>query len=360
MTVGFTRNGASPWPCFLQILGIRVCKATKSIHSPKGTALRYSSLTWKIETRRRSECIGCTGLAKAKSRLSGLNHILKMQKKQAMQKSSFLAWARCRANKENHKYKEMRIHVELTGECMDYKVWKESSVAELFANTIRGSIPMAAEQISVMQHVANSLAPGFSNVLDLGCGDGILGHAMLNIRPEAIGTFVDISEPLLELAMKRMAETGLKAEFGLVDYGELGWRDRLPSIKQFDLVVSGFSIHHQPDERKRELYSEIFAMLNPGGLFLNLEHLLPGSDALTSLLDELFIDGRLSHERRAGGARSREAIKKEYDQRRDSEANILAPLELQCQWLREIGYLNVDCYFKIFELGLFGGQKPNA
>ncbi|SPE57295.1 hypothetical protein SBV1_270094 [Verrucomicrobia bacterium] len=32
----------------------------------------------------------------------------------------------------------------------------------------------------------------------------------------------------------------------------------------------------------------------------------------------------------------------------------------QCQWLREIGFENVDCYFKVFELALFGGTKRSS
>jgi SAM-dependent methyltransferase len=39
----------------------------------------------------------------------------------------------------------------------------------------------------------------------------------------------------------------------------------------FDLIVSGFAIHHQPDERKPELYQEIFGLRKPGGIFLHRE-----------------------------------------------------------------------------------------
>jgi hypothetical protein len=40
------------------------------------------------------------------------------------------------------------------------------------------------------------------------------------------------------------------------------------------------------------------------------------------------------------------------------KANILVPVELQCFWLKKIGFKEVDCYLKIFELALFGGIKP--
>jgi hypothetical protein len=54
-----------------------------------------------------------------------------------------------------------------------------------------------------------------------------------------------------------------------------------------------------------------------------------------------------------------EEIAQEYKNRPDKAANILAPVELQCDWLREIGYEEVDCYFRIYELAVFAGRRPN-
>ena len=36
----------------------------------------------------------------------------------------------------------------------------------------------------------------------------------------------------------------------------------------------------------------------------------------------------------------------------------MASVEDQCEWLREIGFADVDCFFKVFELAVFGGRKP--
>ena len=53
---------------------------------------------------------------------------------------------------------------------MDARVWKDEAVAKLFINTVRGTIPMAAEQIVVMRHVVGALCPGFISLLDLDAG----------------------------------------------------------------------------------------------------------------------------------------------------------------------------------------------
>jgi hypothetical protein len=45
--------------------------------------------------------------------------------------------------------------------------------------------------------------------------------------------------------------------------------------------------------------------------------------------------------------------------RRSSQnAPSCSPLEVHCDWLRETSYVNVDCYLKVLELAIFGGQRP--
>jgi tRNA (cmo5U34)-methyltransferase len=46
----------------------------------------------------------------------------------------------------------------------------------------------------------------------------------------------------------------------------------LPDLGYFDAVVSGFVIHHLKHERTRKFYEEVYDIINPIGIFCDLEH----------------------------------------------------------------------------------------
>jgi len=71
----------------------------------------------------------------------------------------------------------------------------------------------------------------------------------------------------------KIASAGLpNCTFLTQDYSSPGWTDSINAAGPLDLVVSGFSIHHLEDQEKVQVYRDVFEMLKPGGLFLNLEH----------------------------------------------------------------------------------------
>lgn len=237
-------------------------------------------------------------------------------------------------------------------------VWQTAELTNTYLDGVRGAIPLAAEQMQVILLLIKAARPTVTTFLDLGCGDGILGQAILGQHPEAQGVFVDFSAPMLEAAKRRLSGFD-HINFVQLDYGLQGWQKKLPyGLDHFDVIVSGFSIHHQPDERKQEIYAELFALLHSGGIFLNLEHVSSPTPWVQKRFDELFVDSLYSYHNHQGSGKSMEQVNQEFYNRPDKESNILAPVEDQCHWLRKIGFQHVDCYLKVFELALFGGLKP--
>lgn len=241
-------------------------------------------------------------------------------------------------------------------------VWQAAELAGAYLDGVRGAIPLAAVQIDILTRLARAACPAPRAVLDLGCGDGILGHALWDAfsGPAPTVVLADFSPPMLEAARARFRR-GIPSErlyFVDVDYTRPDWTElvsggALPA--RYDVIVSGFSIHHQPDHRKRRIYTDLFAMLAPGGIFLNLEHVASASRWGEEQFEAHFIDAL--HRYHTPRGRTRDEVAIDFYHRPDKSANILAPVELQCAWLREIGFVDVDCFLKLFELALFGGRK---
>jgi tRNA (cmo5U34)-methyltransferase len=237
------------------------------------------------------------------------------------------------------------------------EVWKLPAIVNRFLSS-RASIPLAQEQIGIMMSILKTRREPVENFLDLGCGDGILGAAILGEYPLAHGLFVDFSEPMLDQARLQLKDYESQLAFENLDYGDPAWVKQMQSYGLFDAIVSGYSIHHQPDVRKRSIYEEIYSLLKPGAWFVNIEHIAAESQTAVDLFNDHYIDTWLEREQRSGGTKTRQEISEFFMNRPDKDANILLSVNTQCDWLREIGYQEVDCYFRIYELAVFAGRKP--
>ena len=238
------------------------------------------------------------------------------------------------------------------------EIWKQSAVVNRYLSS-RVAIPMVPEQIGIMMSILKSRQQPVKNFIDLGCGDGILGATILNEYPSAHGVLADFSEPMLAQAREQLNGFSSQLVFENLDYGDPAWVSRMQAYGPFDAIVSSYSIHHQPDARKREIYAEIYSLLEPGGWFINIEHIASEAQLIVDLFNKHIIDLWYEQEKLKGGTRTYEEIAETFMNRPDKDANILLSVDTQCNWLRELGYEQVDCYFRIYELAVFGGRRPN-
>jgi SAM-dependent methyltransferase len=143
----------------------------------------------------------------------------------------------------------------------------------------------------------------------------------------------------------------------ILDYSTKEWLESVKKNSPYDVIISSLSIHHQPDERKKEVYKEIFDLLSPGGIFIHLEHVSSPTKLVEDTFDDYFVDKLYETHKKNGQTKTRELIYDSFINRPDKVANLLVPVEDQCNWLREIGFADVDCFFKIFGVAIFGGRK---
>jgi len=230
-------------------------------------------------------------------------------------------------------------------------VWKSAQLVRRFLSGVRGAIPFAQAQIEVMLELLATRRQPVRRFLDLGCGDGVLGAAILEKYPRATGLFADFSEPMLAACRAKLTDN--RAQTLQLDFGKPAWGRVVAAAGSFDAIVSGYAIHHQPDRRKRTIYREIYRLLAPGGWFVNIEHVAPATPLTTALFDARMIESI----HRQQSHLSRATIRRQFVKRADKAANILATVDQQCHWLRASGFTDVDCFFKIYELAVFGGRK---
>jgi SAM-dependent methyltransferase len=235
------------------------------------------------------------------------------------------------------------------------EAWRDRATATRFATERAATVPESAVQIDVLLHLLRRREGPIRRVVDLGSGDAILLATILEAHPDARGVALDYSPAMRELAAKRLAPFRDRARVAAIDLREPWRADGAP-----DVVVSGFAIHHLPDPRKRALFAEIFAALAPGGTFLDLEHVASATAGVAAAHDAAMIAFQVEARRASGTAVDEAALAAAYHARPDKADNILAFVELQCAWLREIGFDDVDVFWKWFELALFGGTKPRS
>lgn len=166
--------------------------------------------------------------------------------------------------------------------------------------------------------------------LDIGSGGGRLLNLVRSTHPAASCVALDFSPAMQEELRKQFATD---ANITIVAHD---LSNPLPDLGTFDAVVSSFAIHHVTHGRKRTLYAEIFTLLNPGGVFLNLEHV---ASPTPSLHRQFLATMDLTPET-------------------EDPSNKLLDLEIQLAWLRQIGFSEVDCHWKWRELALLAGAKP--
>lgn len=95
--------------------------------------------------------------------------------------------------------------------------------------------------------------------------------------------------------------------------------------------------------------------MRPDGLFIHIEHV----SSLSPVYERAFYRSLAEGIHRVeSGKRSVDEIIAMYSHTDERAANILAPVEVQLKWLRDVGFLDVDCLFKAFELAVFAGRKP--
>jgi tRNA (cmo5U34)-methyltransferase len=178
-------------------------------------------------------------------------------------------------------------------------------------------------------------------IVDIGAGTGLFSAFILGKYPNSKLTLIDISEKMLDVAKSRFKNYS-NVKYIVDDYTKYDFDDT------FDIVISSLSIHHLTDTEKKGLYKNIFSLLNNNGLFINADQVLGETPYLE------FLYRRDWKEKVGSSGLSKDEIASTYER---TKLDKMSALDEQLNWLREVGFTDVDCIYKYFNFAVLFGRK---
>ncbi len=190
-------------------------------------------------------------------------------------------------------------------------------------------------------------------VVDLGCGDGAITKALLDVNKNLLSTLIDGSEHMLESARKNIPNKNIK-EVIHISFQDLCGSSVIED--DTDFIVSSLAIHHLNEIEKGRLFRYIYAKLKPGGLFINYDPVLSPSLELEQLNLLMWKEWILNYEAKINPRRDKslEYIPSQYKSNKD---NVPSTLDSQLEILKNAGFLDVTLFYKYGLFCLFGGRK---
>ena len=239
----------------------------------------------------------------------------------------------------------------------DNSRWAERDFAHRYLDGADIMIMERRRMLEVLKsHYRYFLRGGkYNRVLDLGCGDGILTHELLNSDDSLSAILIDPSEDMLQKAKDRFAHVS-GVQFIRSSFQELVSAD-LP-LPFFNLAVSSLAIHHLDFHEKKRLFRYIYRHLADGGYFVNIDIVLSPTQSLefwyrdlwrewmTEKCDALNLDDSFDCEHIIDLYGEKEHYAK------------IDTLDDQLNALKDAGFTDIDCFYKFGLFAVYGGIKP--
>jgi tRNA (cmo5U34)-methyltransferase len=191
------------------------------------------------------------------------------------------------------------------------------------------------------------------SVLDLGCGDGIVTERMHTRYPHNVYYLLDGSSAMLDRARQRLGDSG----FHFVQQSFGAYVDSEVKDQRFDCVFSINAIHHLDFTEKARLFARLFRELVHGGLFVISDPVLPRSERSEAWQFQMWrdaINDALIKMGRESDIGTQDGLPAEYKQKAENKPSGLFS---QMRLLEDIGFRDIDCFYKHGIFAVFGGCK---
>jgi tRNA (cmo5U34)-methyltransferase len=232
--------------------------------------------------------------------------------------------------------------------------WTEAAYAKAYRDKADHFLPERRLLLSTIASFYHHFPfqHGPKRVLDLGCGDGIVGAVLCSVDTDVHLSSIDGSLEMVKAARRRLRKACVE-QIEQITFQQLIGRQ--VDLGLFNFVVSAFAIHHLHREEKQALFCRIYEMLVDNGAFMNLDVVLPPVDAHQEWYHDLWREWIRRHQVEAG---LREDLSHVPDEARNRPENHYETLEVQLDALRNAGFVEVECHYRHGLFGIYSGRKP--
>lgn len=144
--------------------------------------------------------------------------------------------------------------------------WLNPEAADNYARTVNLMVPQRQEILSIISRLAIELGSANPKIIDLGCGFGDVTAEIVKLKPDVEVLMLDFSDEMIRRSSERFRDNkNITVAKQDLNQGISGITDE----REFDAVVSCFALHHVEFENRIKLYSDVYAVLKEGGLFIN-------------------------------------------------------------------------------------------
>lgn len=240
----------------------------------------------------------------------------------------------------------------------DSPVWNEDD-SDVYRRLAPVAVPSRVRQLATVATLLPFDSTDDFSIVEIGCGEGLLGHTLAEMFPNAGITELDGSASMREATARRLAPYGDRIRVNSMDLAADGWSVHLDGA---DAVVSSLVIHHLDGPGKKRLFEDIGRLTSERSALVVADLVEPTGPQALELFASSWDESARQQAEDGGQDELFELFRSTKWNHYRAPHPIDQPSQLfeQLRWLADAGFALVDCFWLEAGHAIYGGYKEGA